>query len=227
MTRVDETTTLDRDAALCQYLMAERLVRNILQQRCRTPSKDLREIAQVILRRLGSLDGFTAARNGDDRAAQQLHLLAEIAACWIVEILVEVAEDRKEALEEYCRKKQMKMMEVDEDDDDDDDDEADGEIEDWKQVEPMKEREEREVEETSEERNDKWKREDVVREAAKREEEGRRKQPDEKEVENKDAENGRVEKERKNEENMKGGEDEEMYRMRDKEEEEEKRNEAG
>lgn len=188
-----DETLLDRDVTMCQYLMAEHLVRNILEWRCSIPSKDFREIAQAIFQRLKSLDGYTVAKDDDDRATQQLHLLADIVACWIAEILVKVAEDRKQALEEYCEKKRMKMMEVDEDE------EMDSEIEDWKQVEQTKEK------------DDEWKIEDVARAAVKKEEE-ERKQLDEKEAEDKDAENERVENERKNEENMKEErEDEETH----------------
>ncbi|XP_032684658.1 uncharacterized protein LOC116850455 isoform X1 [Odontomachus brunneus] len=118
---------LDRNVALCQYLLAVNFVKSIVERQCQTQRKDLREITRVILKRLMSVDEYTDARNGnDDRAMQQLHLLAEMIACWIAEILVEVAEADKEALEEYYKKKEMKKMEVD-------NEETDSEVEYWEQ----------------------------------------------------------------------------------------------
>ncbi|RLU14894.1 hypothetical protein DMN91_012781 [Ooceraea biroi] len=112
----EATSTLEKDATMCQYLIAECFVRSILGYQCQSQKKDVREIAQVILKRLTSLDGYTDTRS-DDRATQQLRLLADIVACWIAEVLMEVAETRKEALEEYREKRRMKMMEADDDDD--------------------------------------------------------------------------------------------------------------
>lgn len=104
-------------------------MKSILERQCQTRRKDVREIARVILKRLTSINKYTDTQNGDDRATQQLHLLAEIIACWIADILVEVAEVHKETLEEYCEKRKMKEMEVD------DDEETDSEAEYWKQME--------------------------------------------------------------------------------------------
>lgn len=118
--KVDEAvkvTTLDRDATMCQYLMAECFVKSILGYQCQSQKKDICEIAEVVLKRLMSVDGYTAVQN-DSRAMQQLRLLADMVACWIAELLMEVAETRKEAIEEYCEKRQMKMMEVTDNDDD-------------------------------------------------------------------------------------------------------------
>lgn len=111
-----EVTTLDRDATMCQYLMAECFVKSILGYQCQSQKKDICEIAEVVLKRLMSVDGYTAVQN-DIRAMQQLRLLADMVACWIAELLMEVAETRKEALKEYCEKRQMKMMEVNNNDD--------------------------------------------------------------------------------------------------------------
>lgn len=121
---------MDRNVAVCQYLLAVNFVKSILQCQCQTRRKDLREITRVILKRLMSVDEYTDTRNGnDDRTTQQLQLLAEIIACWIAEILVEVAEANKATLEEYCKKKEMKRMEVD------DDEETDSEAEYREQME--------------------------------------------------------------------------------------------
>ncbi|XP_012224559.2 RNA-binding protein 25-like [Linepithema humile] len=132
-----EDTTMDRDAAMCQYLIAKRFVKSILEYQCFTPRKDIREIADVIMRRLISYEAYADTRN-DDRATQQLRLLADVVACWIAEILVEVASTRKYSLEEYCRKRKMKMeteMDVD--------NEVNSKIQDWKQIELKKERQEK------------------------------------------------------------------------------------
>lgn len=137
---MEDTTILDRDAAICQYLMAKHFVKSILEYQCCTPKKDIREIADVIIRRLMSYEAYADARN-DDRAQQQLRLLADVVACWIAEILVEVASTRKHILEEYCKKRKMKMeMEMD-----DDDDEANDETQDWKQIELKKGKAKRET----------------------------------------------------------------------------------
>lgn len=111
-----KATTFDKDATMCQYLIAECFVKSILGYQCQSQKKDIRDIAQVILKRLTSLDNYVDARS-DDRTTQQLHLLADVVACWIAEVLIEVADTRKEALKEYCEKRQIKMLEVDDVDD--------------------------------------------------------------------------------------------------------------
>lgn len=111
-----ETTyesAMDRDATMCQYLLAERLVRNILEYNCVADREDIQDIAEVILKRLTLADEPTAAENGD-RATRQSRLLANVVACWISDVLVEVAKAREEALKKYCEKRRMKMLEVDE-----------------------------------------------------------------------------------------------------------------
>lgn len=118
---------LDGNMAVCQYLLAVNFVKSILERQYQTPRKDIREIARVILKHLTSVDESTDIQNGDDLPTQQLHLLAEIIACWVAEILVEVAEAHKETLEKYCKKREMKEMEIE-------DDETDSE-EYWEQVE--------------------------------------------------------------------------------------------
>lgn len=141
-----EMTTLDRDATMCQYLMAECFVKSILGYQCQSQKKDICEIAEVVLKRLMSVDGYTAVQN-DNRAMQQLRLLADMVACWIAELLMEVAETRKEALEEYCEKRQMKMMEVN-----DNDDETNSKAVHWKQKNKVANQTQEEEEETAEEK---------------------------------------------------------------------------
>ncbi|XP_011636219.1 uncharacterized protein LOC105426618 isoform X2 [Pogonomyrmex barbatus] len=105
---------LDRDATMCQYLMAELFVRSILGYRRETQKRHVREIADVIMRRLTSLVERGDVKNGD-RATQQLQLLADTVATWMDEVLVEVADMREKTLEEYSETRQMKTMDVDDD----------------------------------------------------------------------------------------------------------------
>lgn len=128
-------TMLDKDATMCQYLMAEHFVKSILGHQCQTQKKDIRKIAAVIFRHLTSLNRYITNVQNDDRATQQLRFLADIVACWIAEILIEVAETHKETLEEYFEKRQMKMIEVN--------DQINSENEDWKigQIDQEKDRE--------------------------------------------------------------------------------------
>lgn len=109
---IAHATELNRDVTMCQYLMAEHFVKSILGHQCETQKKDIREIAVVIFRRLTSLDRYMTDVQNGDRATQQLRFLADIVACWIAEIIIEVAEIHKETLEEYCKKRQLKMIEV-------------------------------------------------------------------------------------------------------------------
>ncbi|XP_050459369.1 uncharacterized protein LOC126855602 isoform X1 [Cataglyphis hispanica] len=109
---ITHATMLNKDATICPYLMAEHFVKSILGHQCETRQKDIREIAAVIFKRLISLDKYTTDVQNDDRATQQLRFLANIVACWIAEILIEVAEIHKETLEEYFKKREMKMIEV-------------------------------------------------------------------------------------------------------------------
>lgn len=220
-------TMLDRDATMCQYLMTEHFVKSILKTRRETQKKDIREIADVIMKRLMSLDGYVDAKNGD-RATRQLRLLADVVACWVVEILVEVAETYKEALKEYDKKRQMRMLEVD------DDNETNSKTEDWKQTEEMKEKkqQDRENYETIPENNlmkeknvEKQKEENKDDDAEARE----REQLDEREAKSEAMRNETVEGEEKNEENRKEDkeeEDKELRETEEREDKEEKRKEA-
>ncbi|XP_011137770.1 uncharacterized protein LOC105182208 isoform X2 [Harpegnathos saltator] len=154
-------STLDKDMAICQYVLAVNFVKSILERQCQTHRKDLREIARVILKRLMSINEYTNTRNNDDRTTQQLHLLAEIIACWIAEVLVEVAEADKETLEKYYKKREMKETEVD------DDEETDSEEDYLNQMEQKKY--EKKSEDEVMEREKKDKKEDVEDEKVKQE----------------------------------------------------------
>ncbi|KAL6257221.1 hypothetical protein P5V15_012148 [Pogonomyrmex californicus] len=111
---IARATILDRDATMCQYLTAELFVRSILGYRRETQKRHVREIADVIMRRLTSLVERGDVKNGD-RATQQLQFLADIVATWMDEVLVEVADMREKTLEEYSETRQMKTMDVDDD----------------------------------------------------------------------------------------------------------------
>ncbi|XP_070154844.1 uncharacterized protein [Polyergus mexicanus] len=130
-------TMLNRDATMCQYLMAEHFVKSILGHQCET-RKDIREIAAVIFKHLISLDKYTTDVRNGDRAMQQLHFLANVVACWIAEILIEVAEVHKETLEEYFKKRQMKMIEMN------DDNQINIENKNWKQIDQEENKEKKE-----------------------------------------------------------------------------------
>lgn len=208
------TTMLDRDATMCQYLMAERFIKSILESRRKTRKKDIRKIADVIMKRLTSLDEYADAKNGD-RATRQLRLLADMVACWMVEILVEVAEIYKEALKEYDEKRRMIMLEVD------DDNETNSKIEDWKQTEKMKEKkqQDRKNDETIQENN---LRKEKNEEKQKREnkDEDTEEKAKEREAKSEDMRNETVEEEEKNEENKKEEKEEEDKEVRGTEERE-------
>ncbi|XP_025267276.1 uncharacterized protein LOC112638909 [Camponotus floridanus] len=128
-------TMLDKDATMCQYLIAEHFIKSILGHQCQTPKKDICKIATVIFRHLTSLNRYITNVQNGDRTTQQLRFLADIVACWIAEILIEVAEIHKETLEEYFNKRQMKMIEVN--------DQINSENEDWQQIDQEKDREEK------------------------------------------------------------------------------------
>lgn len=134
---ITHTTMLDRDATMCQYLMAEHFVKSILGHQCET-RKDIREIAAVIFKHLISFDKYTTDVRNGDRAMQQLRFLANIVACWIAEILIEVAEIHKETLEEYLKKRQMKMIEMN------DDNRINSENKNWKQIDQKEDKEKKE-----------------------------------------------------------------------------------
>lgn len=102
----------DPAAVCCQYLMAERFVKSILDWKCPIPKEEYRDIADVILRRLGFIIEYTPIDNGD-RKSQQMRFLADVISCWISGVLLEVAEAHKKELEEECvRRKQAEEEET-------------------------------------------------------------------------------------------------------------------
>jgi len=118
---------------MCQYLMAERFVKSILEYP-REIRKDtyIHTIADVIMKRLIFLDEYANAKN-DDRVTQQLRLLADVVACWMNEIIIEVDKIYRETLKEYSEKRGIRMLEVNDND-------KETKIKRWKQIEQMKEK---------------------------------------------------------------------------------------
>ncbi|XP_043277788.1 uncharacterized protein [Venturia canescens] len=129
----------DRDAVNCQYAMAESFVKSMLEWECPIPREEFKDIAGVIMKRLGYLLEYESI-NGEDRKSQQMRFLADVIGSWVSGVLFEVAETRKAELEEECeRRKKEKAEESEEeseddsgddyptkwDDDDDDDDDDD------------------------------------------------------------------------------------------------------
>ena len=102
--------SFDPEAVCCQYLMAERFVKSILDWKCPIPTNEYRDIAKVILRRLSFLLEYTPTDNGD-RKSQQMHVLADVIACWISGVILEVAEEHKKELEEECQKRRKEEEE--------------------------------------------------------------------------------------------------------------------
>lgn len=129
----------DKEAVNCQYAMAESFVKSILDWECPIPREEFKDIADVILKRLGFLLEYEPV-NGEDRKSQQMRFLADVIGSWISGVLFEVAEVRKTELEEECERRKKGMAEESEeesddesqddypskyDDDDDDDDKPD------------------------------------------------------------------------------------------------------
>lgn len=190
-------TMLDRDATTCQYLMAECFVKSILEYQCEM-QEGIREIADVIMKRLMSLDGFADVKNGD-RATQQLRLLADVIARWITEILDEVAETHKEVLKQYDKKRWMKRLEVI------DDNKIKDKLENGKQIDQMKEKE---IEEEANKEEQKEKESDEEKDKA--EEKAReREQLDDREAKSESIKEETVKEEQENEEIKREEEEEE------------------
>ncbi|KAI4491388.1 hypothetical protein M0804_002780 [Polistes exclamans] len=224
-------TILDKDAVTCQYMMAERFVKSILDWRCPIPKEEYEDIANVIIKRLSYALEYTPL-DESDRKSQQMRFLADVVACWISGVLFEVAEDRKKELEQVCEKKRKEEEEEEEgeeDEDEEDDQEEDEEDDEEEDEEEDEEDDEEEEEEKEEEGTDKEAQERVEQEERrkmeeeeeatleKKEEEERRKKAEE-EVE------ARLEKEKEEEERRKKAEEEEEEaRLQEEKEEEERR----
>ncbi|XP_024946283.1 golgin subfamily A member 6-like protein 6 [Cephus cinctus] len=133
---------LDEEAVKCQYLMAERFVKSILEWKCAIPKEEFKDIADVILRRLSYTLNYTPVQE-EDRKSQQMRLLADMVASWISGVLFEVAEVHKKELEEECerrrREKEMETDESEEEEDEDEDEEEDEEEDDEEEEEEEEE----------------------------------------------------------------------------------------
>lgn len=123
---------LDPEAVCCQYQMAEKFVKSILDWKCPMAKEEFQDISKVILRRLSTILGYTPTNDGD-RRSQQIQFLANVISCWINGVIIEIAEVRKESEDEERRRREEEE-ETDEEDmsdgiyrdkDDDDDDEDD------------------------------------------------------------------------------------------------------
>ncbi|XP_033225942.1 calponin homology domain-containing protein DDB_G0272472-like [Belonocnema kinseyi] len=113
----------DPQAVCCQYLIAERFVKSILDWKCPIPREEYRDIADVILRRLSLIIEYTPIDHGD-RKSQQMRFLADVISCWISGVLLEVAEDHKKELEEECvRRKQAEEEETEEEEEEEEEEE--------------------------------------------------------------------------------------------------------
>lgn len=134
---------LDKEAVICQYLMAERFVKSILEWKCPIPVEEFQDIATVILRRLSFVLEYTPLGEQEDLKSQQMRLLADIVACWISGVLFEVAEDHKKELEED-------KLQSEEDEDEETEEEEEEEEE--ESLKPGKEVDEEEGEEEIEEK---------------------------------------------------------------------------
>lgn len=93
------------------YSMALRFVRAILNWKCCIPHEQYKDIAAVILRRLAKVLCYEPIGN-EDKKSQQMRLLADLIACWISDVLMEVAEKNKDALMEECMRKREEMEEL-------------------------------------------------------------------------------------------------------------------
>ncbi|KAK0091008.1 hypothetical protein PV326_003875 [Microctonus aethiopoides] len=106
----------DKDATICQYLMAESFVKSILQWKCTIPKEDFQDIAEVVFGRLKQLFNRNAVDN-DERGSQQMRLLADIIAAWIAGILFEVAQSKEDELKKECEERKKTLDDNIEDDD--------------------------------------------------------------------------------------------------------------
>jgi hypothetical protein len=118
--------SLDLEVAQCQYLMAQRFVRSILNWNCSCPRDDYRDIAEVILERLSKQLEYEPIGN-EDRKSEQMRVLADVFACWISGILFKVAEKYSDDLDQEAKEVLKKCRNAKDEDDDDDDDYTDEE----------------------------------------------------------------------------------------------------
>ncbi|TGZ45660.1 uncharacterized protein [Temnothorax longispinosus] len=220
---ITRATTLDHDATISQYQMAERLVKSILEYR-RETREGIPEIADVLMKRLISIDGYADAKNGD-RATQQLQLLANVVARWITDVLAEVAETYKEAMKKYYKKRKMRRLDVNNNNKTNN---KNKKTENWKQMGQMKEIEKQEGKnyETTKRNNPaKEKNEDEQKgnESGKEKDEAKEKAREREQLDDREAKSERVteetvEREEKDEETKKREKGEEGKEVRENEE---------
>ncbi|XP_051161204.1 glutamic acid-rich protein-like [Leptopilina boulardi] len=130
----------DPVAVCCQYQMAEKFVKSILDWQSPMAKEEYQDIGEIILRRLSRILDYTPTNGNGDRRSQQMHFLADIISSWILGVNSEVAEAHRESEEERARRQREEDEEEtddednirddglykDDDSDDDDDDNDDG-----------------------------------------------------------------------------------------------------
>ncbi|KAJ8668937.1 hypothetical protein QAD02_000196 [Eretmocerus hayati] len=102
--------SIDVDAASCQYNMAVKFVRSILNWRCSVSKNDYRDIAEVILERLSEQLGYKPL-DAYDRRSQQMRVLSDVLACWISGILMQLAERHKAEVQVLCEQRRREQEE--------------------------------------------------------------------------------------------------------------------
>ncbi|XP_043497160.1 glutamic acid-rich protein-like [Polistes fuscatus] len=217
-------TILDKDAVTCQYMMAERFVKSILDWRCPIPKEEYEDIANVIIKRLSYALEYTPL-DESDRKSQQMRFLSDVVACWISGVLFEVAEDRKMELEQLCEKKRKEEEEEEEDEEEEEEEEEDKEEkEEEEEQEDEDDQDEDEEEDEEEDEGEEEKEEEGTdKEAQERVQQEERRKMEEEEERMRKEEEAILESERKEEqEERERIEEEEDEKRRKKVEEEEK-----
>ncbi|XP_031367031.1 trichohyalin-like [Apis dorsata] len=152
--------SFEKDSVSTQYLIAERFVRSILKWKCPFPKSEIKDIAEVIVRRLINVLEYSQPKD-EDRKSQQVRYLADVLACWVTGVLFEVAQYQEEKLLERCKKKEeeMRIDEEEEEEEEDEDEEVeeeeiekkypdeDDDEDDWEEDAKMIEEEEEKVKE--------------------------------------------------------------------------------
>ncbi|XP_057325207.1 uncharacterized protein LOC130667564 [Microplitis mediator] len=117
----DSSEDFDRDAVLCQYKLAEALVRSILQWECPLPREEFKDIADVMFQRLKGVitNGTHSALDEDEKVYQQMRIISEIVGCWVAGVLIEVAQNNEQLLKEECEERKKAAEEDSYDDDSD------------------------------------------------------------------------------------------------------------
>lgn len=93
---------LDEEAVTCMYSMALRFVKALLAWKCCIPREDYKDIAEVILERLAKIMCYEPIGD-EDRKSQQMRLLADVVSCWMADILMAVADKKKDELLQECK----------------------------------------------------------------------------------------------------------------------------